>query len=105
MRVKNTFLLALAFVVLPSWVAAETIVWTKQGYGCKSWDTVKELIGFVMKEDKAMFELGLTRYLSTGECTLLDPGDKIVIMERGFTSFRFRRDAQFDQYWVPKTAP
>jgi hypothetical protein len=85
--------------------AQDTIIWKSTGWGCQSWDTVKELINYVAKGDKDMWKLGFERYLSTGECTLLDPGDRIIIMERGFSSFRFRRDGKFDQYWVAKPAP
>jgi hypothetical protein len=70
--------------------------------GCKSWDTVKTLIHDAAIGDKELWKHDAQMNVLSGECALLNKGDRIVITDRGFASFRFRFDGQFDQYWVAK---
>jgi hypothetical protein len=97
--------LALGIIVLAagSQSSAQTVVSnTVDSIGCKSWDTVKELLHSLAIGDKELWKHQVAEYVSNGECVALDIGDKIVITDKGFASFRFRFDGKFDQYWVPQ---
>lgn len=73
---------------------------TTQRLGCQQWKTYEKIQNYVVHNDKDGFRAALVTNIANGNCLIFQPGEQVVVEDRGFVTVKLRPKGSMLEYWT-----